>query len=341
LSANPNIDPQYIFDNPQFRWSLDRVVFRQDIHIDTLISKYGDDPVFWLILMSREGLTMEYMESHPEYHWPYSHIHSLKTLSIDFIKRHEAEVDFWNCLQFHDGYTVKEFLTAFPDHAFEPDLIYRTGMTADEVMEIDDTILEALTKTARTLPNICELVDANPDLKWNWTEISLNPHLTVPFMRKHRKQIEWHFLTSVIPKSVILANPRLLWDYKMYFFRKDLSRAELFEHVMSYTDTFQLGSHPQIKFADFQNDKIIELDINSVSYNKFEKEKEDFITEKYLEYLAAYRVQQFNILTTTAPIYERCRKRVAQDYDREFPDEEACYKRSAQDFNEEDCPSNS
>jgi hypothetical protein len=303
--------------------------------------RYGDEPVFWQILIRREDITMEYIESHPEYPWSYADIHELKTLSIDFIKRHVAQVDFWNCLQFHNGYTVKEFLTTFPDHVYEPDLIYRSGMTADEVMEIDDVIVEALTKTARTLPNICELVSANPDLKWNWTEISLNPHLTVPFMRKYRKQIEWKYLTSVIPKSVIRANPRLPWDYSMYCFRKDLSRAELLEHVMSYTDTFNFGCHPQIRFNDFKNNKIIKWNINSVSYNKFEKEKEDFITRKYQEYLSAYRIQQFNNLTTTAPIYERCRKRVSQDYDREFPDEEACAKRSAQDFNGEDIPSNS
>ena len=77
-----------------------------------------------------------------------------------------------------------------------------------------------------------------------------------------------------------------------------------------------------------------------MSYNKFEKEKEEFIIRKYKEYLATYRIQQFNNLTTTAPIYERCRKRVSQDYDREFPNEEASTKRSAQDFNEQDCPSN-
>lgn len=285
LTANLNIDPQYIFDNPRLPWPLNRVICRLDIPIDTLISKYGDKPTFWHMLMEREDITMEYIDAHPEYPWPYSHIYLLKTLSIDFIKRHEAEVDFWNCLQFHNSYTVKEFLTAFPDHVYEPDLIYWSGMTAAEAMEIDDTILEALTKTSRTLPNICELVDANPDLKWNWVHISQNPHLTVPFMCNFRKQIMWDFLTTVIPKSVIRDNPSLPWDYSMYCYRNDLSRAELFEHVMSYRHIFQLGSHPQIRFADFQNNQIIKWDIGSVSNNKFEKEKEDFITRKYQEYL--------------------------------------------------------
>jgi hypothetical protein len=325
LTSNPNLDPQYIFDNPHLPWDFHRLITRPDISIETLIEKYGTVDVFWTVVLNREDMTMEYIDAHPEYPWPYSDIHSLKTLSIDFIKKHEAEVDFWNCLQFHNGYTLKEFLTAFPDHAFEPDLIYRTGMTADEAIETDDTILEVLAKNTRKLPNICDLVVANPDLKWDWTEISLNPHLTVPFMRKYRKQIKWDFLTSVIPKSVIRDNPRLPWDYKMYCYRKDLSRSELFEHITSYTDIFQLGSHSQIRFSDFQNDKIIKLDINSVSYNKFELEKQKFITEKYSEYLAAYRVQQYHNLVVSAPEYVVCRKRICRDYDDAFT-EDGCLK---------------
>ena len=325
LTSNPNLDPQYIFDNPHLPWDFHRLITRPDISIETLIEKYGAEDVFWTVVLNREDITMEYIDAHPEHPWPYAKIHSLKTLSINFIKKHEAEVVFWNCLQFHNGYTLKEFITAFPDKVYEPDLIYRTGMTADEAMEMDADILEALTKTARTLPNICELVIANPDLKWNWTEISLNPHLTVPFMQKYRKQIKWDFLTSVIPKSVIRANPRLPWDYKMYYYRTDLSRPELFEQIMSYTDTFQIGSHSQIRFSDFQNEKLIKWDMNSVSYNKFELEKQTFIIEKYSEYLAAYRVQQYHNLVETSPEYVVCRKRICRDYDNEFT-EDGCLK---------------
>jgi hypothetical protein len=318
LTSNPNLDPQYIFDNPHLLWDFHRLITRLDISIETLIEKYGADDVFWIELLEREDITIEYIESHPEYPWPYADIHSLKTLSIDFIKKHEHEVEFWNCLLFHNGYSVKEFLTAFPDKVYEPDLICRTGMTADEAIKIDDTILEVLAKNTRTVPNICEFVDTNPDLKWNWTDISLNPHLIVPFMRKYRKQIKWDSLTSVIPKTVIRASPRLPWNYKMYCYRTDLSRSELFEHIMSYTDIFQLGSHSQIRFSDFQNQQIIKLDINSVSYNKFQLEKQTFITEKYREYLAAYRVQQYYILVETSPEYAICRKLICRDYDDQF-----------------------
>ena len=311
LTSNPNLDPQYIFDNPHLPWDFYKLITRPDISIETLIEKYGAEDVFWSIVLYRKDMTMEYIDAHPEYPWSYADIHSLKTLSIDFIKKHEAEVVFWNCLQFHNGYTLNEFLTAFPDKVYEPDLIDMTGMTADEA--------------ARTLPNICELVDANSDLKWNWTKISQNPHLTVPFMRKYRKQIKWDFLTSVIPKSVIRANPRLPWDYKMYYYRTDLSRSELFEHIMSYTNTFQLGSHSQIRFSDFQNEKLIKWNMNSVSNNKFELEKQTFITEKYSEYLAAYRVQQYHNLVETSPEYAVCRKLICRNFDDEFT-EDGCLK---------------
>ena len=271
--------------------------------------------------MTREDVTMEYIDAHPEYPWPYSHIHSLKTLSIDFIKKHEDEVDFWNCLQFHRGYTLKEFLIAFPNRIYEPDLIYRTGMTVEEALAADSDILEVLAKNTRTHPEICELVDANPDLKWDWDDISLNPNLTVPFMQKYRKKIDWAYLTSVIPKQVIRTNHKLPWDYSMYCFRTDLTRAELFEHLSCYSDTFQFGCHPQVRFADFKNTKFIKWNINSVSYNTFEAEKQAFFEKKYDEYLSAYRIQQHYNLVVSSPEYAICRKRVAADYDAEFTED--------------------
>ena len=322
LTRNPNIDPQYIFDNPHLQWDVWHVIQRLDIPIDTLIAKYGADPESLSILMNREDVTMEYIESHPEYPWPYSQIYSLKKLSIDFIKKHEDEVDFWNCLQFHTGYTLKEFLIAFPGRVYEPDLIYRTGMTFEEALKADSDILEVLAKNTRYHPRICELVTANPDLKWNWNEISFNPNLTVEFMHKYRKQINWVYLTTVMPKQVIRANHKLPWDYRMYSYRTDLTRAELFEHLPSYYDTFMFGCHPQIRFADFKNEGNIKWNINSVSANTFDAEKEAFITRKYAEYLSAYRIQQQYNLVISSPEYTICRKRVSADYDREFLDDD-------------------
>jgi len=320
LTSNPNIDPQYIFDHPELPWDISRVIRRPDVTIETIISKYGLSQDILYYLMARDDMTMEYMESHPEYPWQYSYIHSLKSLSIDFIKQHETEADFWNYLQFHPNYTLREFLINFPDRVFEPDLTYRTGMTVEEALSIDSNILEVLAKTTRIETNICELVSANPDLKWDWVDISLNPHLTVPFMRKHQKQIKWNFLTNVIPKSVIRSNPRLPWDYSMYCYRNDLSRSELFEHMSSY-NSFSFGSNSLIRFNDYKNTTLINWDINSVSENRFDAEKEAFYVRKYNEYLVTYRIQQYYSLVVSSPEYAICRKRVSADYDAEFTED--------------------
>lgn len=322
LTNNPNIDPQFIFDNPQYPWHIPTVIERTDIQIETLITKYSVYPGFWTTILRHKDVSMEYIDAHPEYPWAYSHIHLLKTLSIDFIKKHEAQVLFWNLIQFHNGYTFKEFYSAFPDRVDKQELIYRTGMTVKKALATDSDILEVLIKTTCSHPKICELVNANPRLKWDWIEISLNPNLTVPFMHKYQKKICWDILTSVIPKQIIRDNHRFPWDYSRYCYRTDLTRGELFEHLPSY-NIFEFGFNPQIRFDDFKR-KDIAWDINSVSGNIFEVEKKAFINKKYNEYLSAYRIQQFINLVTTSPEYAICRKRISADYDREFLNDDGC-----------------
>ncbi len=267
--------------------------------------------------MRRDDVTFQYIESHPEYPWPYSDVLDIKDLTIDFIKKHEAEVDFWHHLIFRKTYTIKEFITAFPDHIHEETILYYTGMDSKQVMQTDDALVNALSQP-RTCKNIYEMVNMYPDAKWRWTDISFNPYVTVPFIKKYRSKINWKYLTSVIATRIIKNNPKLPWDYEMFTFREDISRTELFEHIADYSDMFNFGSHPEIRFRDFKNDAIICWNFNSVSYNKFTAEKRNFIERRYREYLAAYRIQQYYNLVMTAPVYEMCRKRIALDYDREF-----------------------
>jgi hypothetical protein len=318
LTANLNLNPQYIFDNPHLSWDMDRICTRTDIPIDTIIEKYGHLSEFiWFSIMRRDDVTVQYIESHPEYPWPYSNVLDIKDLTIDFIKKHEAEVYFWHHLIFRKTYTIKEFITTFPDHIHEKTILYYTGLTSEQIMQMNDDIVNTLSRQ-RESKNIPEMVDKYPDMKWKWTEISLNPSLTVPFIKKYMTKINWKYLTSVIATRIIKNNPKLPWDYEQYTYREDISRAELFEHIMDYCDTFNFGSHPEIRFRDFKNENLIEWNINSVSYNKFTAEKHEFIEQRYREYLATYRIQQHYNLVKTAPVYEMCRKRIALDYDREF-----------------------
>lgn len=319
FSENPNLNPQFIFDNPQYPWQLDRVCRRLDIPIETVIGRFGHlGEEVWINLMTRDDMTIEFIEDHPEYPWLYSHMILLKKkVTLDFLKKHEDDVLWWYQLHFNDTYTIKEFITTFPNHVDEETISAYTGMTSELVMQADDELVNALCHQ-RTCPNITEMVYKYPNAKWDWTEISFNPHVTAPFIKKYRAKLDWKFLTCVIDKKIIKANPKLPWDYKVYHFRNDISHRELFEHIMDYTDDIGLGAHSEIRFRDISNDKIIKWNINSITWNTFEGERRDFFVRKYREYLATYRIQQYYNLVASAPVYSTCRKRIALDYDREF-----------------------
>ena len=318
FSENPNLNPQFIFDNPQYPWKLDRVYRRLDIPIETVIGRFGHlgDEV-WIALMSRDDMTIEYIEAHPEYPWLYSHAFDLKTLTIEFLKKHEVNVQWWHNIHFNREYTVKELITAFPEHVDEETILHYTGMTSEQVMQADDTLINALCRQ-RTCENIAEIVTKYPNAKWDWIEISFNPHLTVQFINKYREKLNWKYLTTVIDKKIIKANPKLPWDFKLYYVRNDITRSELLEHITEYTDNIRFGGHPELRFRDFAKNNIISWNINSITLNTFEGERRDFFVQRFREYLAVYRIQQHYNLVSTAPEYSICRKRVALDYEREF-----------------------
>ena len=57
LSSNPNINPQFIFDNPQYPWEIDKVCQRPDISIETVIERYGNLGVdLWFNLLYRDDV---------------------------------------------------------------------------------------------------------------------------------------------------------------------------------------------------------------------------------------------------------------------------------------------
>jgi hypothetical protein len=320
FSGNPNLNLQFIFDNPQYPWELDRVCRRSDIPIDTVIERYGHlGKEVWINLMTRDDMTIDYIEAHPEYPWPYSHSSDLKkkNLTIEFLKKHESEVQLWQNIHFQMEYTVKEFITAFPEHVDEETILHYTGMTSAQVMQADDALINALSNS-RTCKNIPEIVDMYPNAKWDWAEISFNPHLTISFIKKYRAKINWSYLTSKIDKKLINANPKLPWNFKMYHYRTDITRSELLEHITEYTDGICFGKHPELRFRDLANKEIIKWNINSITWNTFEGERRDFFEQRFREYLAAYRIQQYYNLVSSAPVYLICRKRIALDYEREF-----------------------
>ncbi len=318
FSGNPNLNPQFIFDNPQYPWMIHKVCRRLDIPINTIIERYSHlGAEVWISLMTRDDMTIEYIEAHPEYPWPYSYALNLKHLTIEFLKKHESEVQWWHYIHFQMEYTVKEFITAFPEHVDEETILHYTGMTSAQVMQADDALINALSNS-RTYTNIPEIVNKYPNAKWDWEEISFNPHLTIPFIKKYRGKLNWGYLTSVIDKKLINTNPNLPWDFNQYHYRNDITRAELLEHITEYTDDTCFGMNPAIRFRDLANDKIIKWNINSITWNTFEGERRDFFERRFREYLAAYRIQQYYNLVSSAPVYSICRKRLALDYEREF-----------------------
>lgn len=57
-----------------------------------------------------------------------------------------------------------------------------------------------------------QILEAFPEKKWCWTDVSANPNVSLDYIESHKKNLPWVFSTEFINEGVS-ANPNLTMDY--------------------------------------------------------------------------------------------------------------------------------
>ena len=140
-----------------------------------------------------------------------------------------------------------------------------------------------------------EFIDNNPHKPWNWDSISENPNITIEFINKYPdKPWDWDWVSKNpnITMEIIDNNPDKPWKWNYISINPNITM----EFINKYPN----------KSWNWSN----------ISYNKFTKDKNEFILREYKKHLASFKIQQWYHNIRMNPEYKFCRKRVNDFYDK-------------------------
>ncbi len=166
-----------------------------------------------------------------------------------------------------------------------------------------------------------ELYLENQRNDWEWIGLTTNPNITWDIIKNNMdKPWRWNIITR---------NPNITWDiiknnldypWNWESITKDLNiTVDIIKKHIDKPWSWEILSSNEnitIKFIKENLDKPFKWD--QLSKLTFEKEKNVFLTKKYREYLAAYKIQQWWKHITMSPHYAIGRKFINKKYDNLF-----------------------
>ncbi len=137
---------------------------------------------------------------------------------------------------------------------------------------------------------IDHIINTKKILPWRWKYIMLNPNITIDFINKYKNKIDWNILSN---------NPSIN-NYEN-------------NQIINY-DEYNITSSPNFNLDYIDN-------LNNINWkylcgNHLYKNKQLFIERKLLEYMAAYRIQQWYIKISLDISYKFARNKIYNDYNK-------------------------
>lgn len=309
LSEHPNISAQNIIDNIDFPWVWENVSHNPDINgVIRLIKLYPNKNWNWGYLI--QYLPLELLEQHID-DIDLLFICNNPNINIDFIIKHNFDYNHNSSICY--GISIHK------------------NTTLDDVLRYPEFKWNPIALTHNYNFNI-NWIEALPNFKWDWCKIFNKYELTDEFINKYinelsynnvlkafsgnkylsvkhyikyqDKQLDWHIISNNpnITMSDISNNPNLPWvpSSIIYNINFNLDIIDVLPNMNWdwYTITRLIFTHP---YGLYYKSKI---------YYKSYK------IEKYREYMAAYKIQQFWFNVTSNPDYAICRRKIANDYDK-------------------------
>ena len=133
----------------------------------------------------------------------------------------------------------------------------------------------------------------NPDKPWNWKRISRNPNIT------------WEIITD---------NPDKPWDWSNISQNPNINMEIIRTNPEKPWDWYLISRNPNITMEIILENPNKPWNWRAISCNPFTKEKEQFITRKQREHMAAYKIQQWCLSIIISPHYKIGRRLIDKKY---------------------------
>ncbi len=282
-----------------FIWDWNYSISRNPYLTMDFINANPDKPWNWEYISANPAITLTDIKNNPQKPWIWYYISSNPSITIKDIQNNPNFLWHWGMVAQNPNITY-DFVKRTPElHKWIDRVIYRVKFTPDEIAHLIDKNVSNCASLSYNPSLTMEIINSKDCACWNWEAISRNPNIsTSDVMLNINKPWYWEPLISSIEltREFIDANEDKEW------FSEDLSD----------------NPHLTIEFIKQNSD--LPWDFAEVlAANPLVKEKTKFTDQKYREYMAAYRIQQWWHRIRLDPRHPVGIRRLEREYDQLFP----------------------
>jgi hypothetical protein len=250
-----------------------------------------DKNLSWTGLSLNPNITMDIIEKYIYLPWVWKNVSSNPNLTFEFLLKY-IDKDW-------DWYIISENMNL--------DIIEKNlhlswdwdGISNNKNINIDFILKyqdqDFCWRTLSSHPNITinNIINTKKTLPWRWKYIMLNPNITLEFINKYKNKIDWD---NIYNNPLFALNPDIVSN-------------------LNNIDKFNTSS-PNFNLFYIDNFNLNNINWKYLCGNHLYKNKQLFIERKLLEYMAAYRIQQWYIKISVDINYKYARKKINNNYDK-------------------------
>ncbi len=162
-----------------------------------------------------------------------------------------------------------------------------------------------------------EIIEANPDKPWNWDVFSCNPNITMEIIKANPDNPwDWWMLSHNpnVTMEIIEANPDKPWDWHGISYNSNLTMEFINAKPNKQWAWNWITCNRTITMEFISKNPDKPWNRVLISKHKFTKSKTEFIVQKYRQYLAAYKIQQWWHRLRLDPRHPVGQRRLEQEY---------------------------
>jgi hypothetical protein len=262
-------------------------------------------------------------------HIPTIHhfINYAKNLNLDHVINHSSIEWSWSMLS---GGLPFEVIQEHPDLHWDS-----RGMSANPTLDLDYVL--ASPDKEWLYPNICRynqnvntiLRDASMWQKLDgfdqdfdfWWYVSFNKHITIEIIKKYadtyKYNLDWGYVSRIIPLNDMLANPDLPWDYTSLSYNPTLQLEFVLKNRDVVWDWPKVSQHATFDFERFNTEYITKWhwDWKMLCMNKsFLHVSQNELEQKAMKVIASNKIKRQFKESISNPTYLLCQQRLLREF---------------------------
>jgi len=199
LSANKGITIEDILGHPEFPWKWNSVSSNPNLNIDHIIA-FPKKDWNWSRISMNPIMTPDVVNDHPDLPWDFWCMSYNPSINYQFVILNSNKNWLAYAISKNEGISMEDIQCNVDDPiwiwssvGFNPNITMDFMKWNTERLTLHDKCVMNCISSAKNI-TMKDILD-NPQYRWNWSCVSLNPNITYEFIKDHKERIDFGMLS--------------------------------------------------------------------------------------------------------------------------------------------------